>query len=635
MATSKVRSILNRKIGVSAAADWIHAYVCNIHRAQNAARRLALVMMKGRARIGRLDLTLFVLTVNGASKDPSDQSQAPPAHNLPPREISSQIPCRFFANGNCKYGDNCAFAHIPGYAPPQPPPMHMPMYYQDPNMYYPPNPQYPPVTQTAPPPGSSDTTSPPPVELYHYPPYAAYYAYPYGYPYAAGHPQQPHMVYPPPGPMVSPAPQQDVSSPPGSAYPSPPVQQPGIPHPQSPNMVNSSPTGTTQLPPQPPYVHFFPHFPPGTAGGPEMYGMTRPDAPQMIGQGQGARHERSRSMHTFFQTSPGPVPIPLSPHSNIPTNLPRPPTSPSQPTSPHANRPPLPPMQAPHRRPHENGVPPGNRPRFNSYSSVASHHSQRGARPPCAFFEANRCRNGDECMFPHFLPDGRDARDLKVGMIGIDRTDPGMGSYGRGMGLDEKPFGIMNGGGAPYSHRDGRGMPFQNRPYRQNNPPPPTNINAALAGLGKRTGQVNGNPYVREQRVPSGEADFPALPIPSASRSGSRTPPKSGRAESTEKNEFLPRSNSSAASTPGVEEWSPELGRDGAPSTEPSKPRPVSPVSTADSADVTLVTGRDSPVTSKKASFASMAARGASQSSLPGRAASVPRNAPSPTVIKA
>jgi len=47
-----------------------------------------------------------------------------------------------------------------------------------------------------------------------------------------------------------------------------------------------------------------------------------------------------------------------------------------------------------------------------------------GTRPPCSFFEANRCKNGDECSFVHLLQDGTDARALGRGMIGSDgRTD--------------------------------------------------------------------------------------------------------------------------------------------------------------------------------------------------------------------
>ena len=57
----------------------------------------------------------------------------------------------------------------------------------------------------------------------------------------------------------------------------------------------------------------------------------------------------------------------------------------------------------PFRRPHPHGSKFGGAP-----------------RPPCSFFEANRCRNGDACGFAHMLPDGTDARGLQQGLIGND-----------------------------------------------------------------------------------------------------------------------------------------------------------------------------------------------------------------------
>lgn len=45
-------------------------------------------------------------------------------------------------------------------------------------------------------------------------------------------------------------------------------------------------------------------------------------------------------------------------------------------------------------------------------------------KPACSFFEANRCRNRDNCAFQHLLPDGSDARQLGLGWAGVDgRSD--------------------------------------------------------------------------------------------------------------------------------------------------------------------------------------------------------------------
>nr|CRX79022.1 hypothetical protein [Leucosporidium scottii] len=45
-------------------------------------------------------------------------------------------------------------------------------------------------------------------------------------------------------------------------------------------------------------------------------------------------------------------------------------------------------------------------------------------KPPCSFFESNRCRNRDGCPFQHLLPDGTDARHLGQNWAGVDgRTE--------------------------------------------------------------------------------------------------------------------------------------------------------------------------------------------------------------------
>lgn len=108
------------------------------------------------------------------------------------------------------------------------------------------------------------------------------------------------------------------------------------------------------------------------------------------------------SLHTFFQTGP---PAPGMPPAMVATNgAPFPKGTQRGPMGPRRS------IGGPNGLPNGGGA--GKRAAFG------------GARPPCSFFEANRCRHGDKCLFAHLLPDGSDARALGRGMIGIDgRTE--------------------------------------------------------------------------------------------------------------------------------------------------------------------------------------------------------------------
>jgi len=66
--------------------------------------------------------------------------------------------------------------------------------------------------------------------------------------------------------------------------------------------------------------------------------------------------------------------------------------------------------------------------RFNSAAGRAgpggiNNGGSVGRKPPCAFFPQGRCRNGDDCRFPHIMPEGRP----------VSPTSP-RGGYGGGFG---------------------------------------------------------------------------------------------------------------------------------------------------------------------------------------------------------
>jgi hypothetical protein len=49
-----------------------------------------------------------------------------------------------------------------------------------------------------------------------------------------------------------------------------------------------------------------------------------------------------------------------------------------------------------------------------------------GRKPPCAFFPQGRCRNGDECRFPHIGSEGGPTSPRGAG------PGPGVGGFGGG-----------------------------------------------------------------------------------------------------------------------------------------------------------------------------------------------------------
>ncbi|EPQ61417.1 hypothetical protein GLOTRDRAFT_124253 [Gloeophyllum trabeum ATCC 11539] len=264
-------------------------------------------------------------------------------NNLPPPEIARMIPCRYYPA--CRYGASCMFAH------PQGP------YYQGPPAQYP---------------APYDPTM-------HYP--SNYYVVPPSFP-------------PPNGAPMSP------TSPQAGPQPNPP--HPSMGHGRSSSELISPVQG---------------HFSPPSMPPPMPYGAVSPLSPAY--------------------PHPGAVPIPVSIPPLPPLNHSVPPPHGAQsPPAMYQNAPPngsfavrpdavaFPPHQIPPPHPvgEQNGGPksPTMPPQADGYPQPPVHregmsHHRRGSlrkpsfggsrKPPCLFFPSGRCRNGDECRFPHVLPD--------------------------------------------------------------------------------------------------------------------------------------------------------------------------------------------------------------------------------------
>ncbi|GAA5904543.1 uncharacterized protein JCM6883_003821 [Sporobolomyces salmoneus] len=420
----------------------------------------------------------FTVVDESTSSSPANESteSSTATHNLPPPDVARNIPCRFFPLGTCKYGEQCIFSHgIPGVAgspgvpaspsvqpqvapgqsqsppstavevqlsssqgrsaAPQPQPQQqqqayphlqmmdqaymqgVPMYYPDQSLQYGFQPPFSPEQ-------GYYHFAPPPFQAYpqHYQQFAphAYYA----------HPPPP----PPPLPPVVPTPLSisAQSSRPAPSSVDTPVNPSPAPSPSQ--VIESTPiqqqsTESSQQVPE---------------------STTESSSPQGIAPA---------SLHTFFQTAAS---MPPSSSPSVPVSTTSPISAPLPLVSSQASpngfvKQPLP-GRLPGPRRSIGGMP------TNAYPQGVSglqqgggggkpRRSFGGSRPPCSFFEANRCKNGDECSFVHLLPDGTDARSLGRGMIGSDgRTDSPEASGG------VPPAWLLNQKALRFSGGNGSGM---------------------------------------------------------------------------------------------------------------------------------------------------------------------------------
>ncbi|KAF9229070.1 hypothetical protein BS17DRAFT_798713 [Gyrodon lividus] len=270
--------------------------------------------------------------------------------NLPPPEVARYIPCRYFPA--CRYGSSCLFAHPPGPYYPGPPPA--PTQYPAP---------YDPMTQQ----------------------------------------QYTHNYYPPPPPSFHPSapvpPHINPVSPPPA-----PVHTP--PHP---SMIHARSGSEALSPVQAP-------FSPASAPAPAPYGPMSPVSPSYP---QPAHAPLPLSIPALPPPpQPATAPGPRSPQSMYPNGpISAPPFAVRQDLSPYPSQGPLTHptypevnggQKSPVRAQGENYGPP---PTFRQGIS----HNRRGGmrrgsfggnrKPACLFYPAGRCRNGDDCRFPHVVPD--------------------------------------------------------------------------------------------------------------------------------------------------------------------------------------------------------------------------------------
>lgn len=164
-------------------------------------------------------------------------------------------------------------------------------------------------------------------------------------------------------------------------------------------------------------------------------------------------------------------------------------------------------------------------PRPNNHYTIpregAGHH-RRGARrgsfngrkPPCLFFPAGRCRNGDDCRYPHILPDGNGIHPMPYfsGRGGARPRHPngnGITAVSErlsGLSVRDDAHTQQNGAGAEGSSRSQSTDPGRPRFYQ-----------GGKNGYPLNSARPDKRPPPPKQRVPNAD-EFPVL-------AGSITPP--------------------------------------------------------------------------------------------------------------
>ncbi|KAG7098991.1 hypothetical protein E1B28_000877 [Marasmius oreades] len=374
--------------------------------------------------------------------------------NLPPPEIARLIPCRYFPA--CRYGSSCIFAHPQGpyFQGPLPPPAQYPAPYDpmsqqnySPNYY----PISPPSFQPQPPPANgvpmNTLPSSPPPSMSQVPS-SSELSSPPPPPFTPnGAPVQ--LPY---QPMVGPSPYPPHHGQPGNMPLAPPPVQP-VYHP-------SPPQGQPQSPPA--MYH-------GTPNG------TSAPGPFVL-------------QANVVSTYSGSAPVPYSDGN---TAL----------------------VKSPHSNPLPENFPPGPpRDNFGLHRRGGARRGSFGARPkpPCLFFPAGKCKNGDDCRFPHILPENNSITQQYFSGRGGAPRAPRAHLNGH-TGLEQK-MSNLSVRDAPRSPNgnDSNSKP-DNRPRHGFGHRNLLN-NAAQQSNGKR-------PLLPKQRLPNAD-DFPVL-------AGSTTPPSS------------------------------------------------------------------------------------------------------------
>ncbi|KIJ21945.1 hypothetical protein PAXINDRAFT_159931 [Paxillus involutus ATCC 200175] len=356
----------------------------------------------------------------------------------------------------------------------------------------------------------------PPPEVARFIPCRYYPACRYGASCLFAHPQGPYYPGPPPPPTQYPAPydpmtQQQYTH---NYYPQPPSFHPTAPVPPHMNPV-SPPPAPVHTPPHPPIVHarngsealspIQAPFSPTSAPAPVPYGPMSPVSPSY--------------------PPPAHAPLPLSIPTLPPPHQPATGTGPRSPQSMYPNGPisappfavrqdPSPfPSQGPHTRsayPEVNGGQKSPvRAQGENYGTPAfrgMNHNRRGSmrrgsfggnrKPLCLFYPAGRCRNGDDCRFPHVIPDALAAQP-QLGARGPRPKDEGT----NGISTIEENFAAMNVRDNTQLQQNGT----TNSSRSQSTDP--GNRSKGIKSNGPR---VEKKPVVKHQRVPNAD-EFPVL----------------------------------------------------------------------------------------------------------------------------
>ncbi|GAA5861116.1 hypothetical protein JCM3774_002195 [Rhodotorula dairenensis] len=506
------------------------------------------------------DLRLRVPAENGAgvneeTASPGAESAAStsPA-NLPPAEVARNIPCRFFPLGQCKYGEHCIFSHgIPGTAgspgvPPSPSVAaqvvagqqgaqrqehslaqasgaanHQHPHHHQQQQQHHQHPHQPHYQHAAP---QHHQFHPQQISMeqayamqaagmpFYYPEQAGLE---YGYaPQVAFGGPQPGYYYPP---HFAAAANMQPPFPPQPYYAGP-VPQPPLPSQQQPAVV-----AVEQQAVSPPPAAVSPSQS-AVATSPQPTDAPAQDAPaesasvpavtdaaaaapiDPIAAAGGAVVPPVASLHTFFQTGPP---------AGMPPAL----------------------LAAPNGVPYKNGVPRGplgarrsiggpNGPIVGPGGKRASFGT---ARPPCSFFEANRCRHGDKCLFIHLLPDGSDARGLGRGLIGIDgRTEHPEATGGMPPAWLATQKAIKAANHTARKHHEQGTILNGGYSYRERMSAQPNAHEQASAPV--QTQEVNGEPVsaapaeATQQAAVSTSAQEPSAPAPAAFQQPSQPQPQ-------------------------------------------------------------------------------------------------------------
>ena len=257
----------------------------------------------------------------------------------------------------------------------------------------------------------------PPAEIARFIPCRYYPACRYGPSCIFAHPQGPYYPAPPPAQFPSPYDPMTQQQYTPSYYPPPPSFHPAAPVPPHMNPVSPPPQPPVHSPPHPPMVHArsaSDALSPVQTPVPAPYGPMSPPTPSYP---QPPHAPLPLSIPTLPPPhQPATAPGPQSPQSMYPNGpVSAPPFAvrqdPSPYSGPHTHSPYVE-VNGGHKSPvlsqGENFAPP---PAFRQ----GMNHNRRGGvrrgsfggnrKPACLFYPAGRCRNGDECRFPHVVHD--------------------------------------------------------------------------------------------------------------------------------------------------------------------------------------------------------------------------------------